>query len=67
MKNNIKAERSRRQMTQQELADALGVSRQAVHAIESGKFNPSTVLSLKISQIFGKQVNEIFFLDEEDQ
>lgn len=54
-------------MTQQELADALGVSRQAVHAIESGKFNPSTVLSLKISQIFGKQVNEIFFLDEEDQ
>lgn len=67
MKNNIKAERSRRQMTQQELADELGVSRQAVHAIESGKFNPSTVLSLKISQIFGKQVNEIFFLDEEDQ
>lgn len=66
MQNNIKSERSRLQMTQQELADALGVSRQAVHAIETGKFNPSTLLSLKISQVFGKPVNEIFFLETGD-
>lgn len=66
MQNNIKSERSRLQMTQQELADALGVSRQAVHAIETGKFNPSTLLSLKISQVFGKSVNEIFFLETGD-
>lgn len=66
MKNKIKIERSRLQMTQQGLADALGVSRQAVHAIESGKFNPSTVLSLKISRIFGKPVNDIFSLELED-
>jgi len=66
MQNNIKLERSRLQMTQQELADALGVSRQAVHAIETGKFNPSTLLSLKISQVFGKPVNEIFFLETGD-
>lgn len=66
MKNKIKIERSRLQMTQQGLADALGVSRQAVHAIESGKFNPSTILSLKISRIFGKPVNDIFSLELED-
>lgn len=66
MQNNIKLERSRLQMTQQELADALGVSRQAVHAIETGKFNPSTLLSLKISQVFGKPVNEIFTLETGD-
>ncbi len=66
MQNNIKFERSRLQMTQQELADALGVSRQAIHAIETGKFNPSTLLSLKISQVFGKSVNEIFTLETGD-
>lgn len=66
MKNKIKIERSRLQMTQQGLADALGVSRQAVHAIESGKFNPSTIISLKISRIFGKPVNDIFSLELED-
>lgn len=66
MQNNIKVERSRLQMTQQELADALGVSRQAIHAIETGKFNPSTLLSLKISQVFGKSVNEIFTLETGD-
>lgn len=66
MQNNIKLERSRLQMTQQELAEALGVSRQAVHAIETGKFNPSTLLSLKISQVFDKPVNEIFFLETGD-
>ena len=66
MQNNIRFERSRLQMTQQELADALGVSRQAVHAIETGKFNPSTLLSLKISQVFGKSVNEIFTLETGD-
>ena len=66
MQNNIKFERSRLQMTQQELADALGVSRQAIHAIETGKFNPSTLLSLNISQVFGKSVNEIFTLETGD-
>lgn len=66
MQNNIRFERSRLQMTQQELADALGVSRQAIHAIETGKFNPSTLLSLKISQVFGKSVNEIFTLETGD-
>ena len=66
MKNSIKVERARLDMTQQDLADALEVSRQTVNAIEKGKFNPSTILALKISCIFQKSVNEIFTLEESD-
>ena len=53
-------------MSQQDLADVLGVSRQTVNAIEKGKFNPSTVLALKISAVFNLSVNEIFELEAED-
>ena len=66
MKNSIKVERARRDMTQQDLADALEVSRQTINAIEKGKFNPSTILALKISNLFQKSVNEIFSLEEND-
>ena len=66
MKNSIKVERARLDMTQQELADALEVSRQTINAIEKGKFNPSTILALKISNLFQKSVNEIFSLEEND-
>lgn len=66
MKNSIKVERARIDMTQQELADALQVSRQTINAIEKGKFNPSTILALKISDLFQKSVNEIFSLEEAD-
>lgn len=51
MKNSIKVERARLDMTQQDLADKLAVSRQTINAIEKGKFNPSTVLALKILDI----------------
>ena len=54
-------------MTQQDLAEALGVSRQTVNAIEKQKFNPSTLLSLKISALFGKTVNEIFSLEDDER
>jgi putative transcriptional regulator len=53
-------------MTQQELADKVGVSRQTINAIESGKFVPSTVLALKIAHTFEKSVEEIFSLEDED-
>lgn len=66
MKNNIRVARAERRMTQQQLADAVDVSRQTINAIESGKFVPSTVLALKIARTFGKQVEEIFSLEEED-
>lgn len=61
MTNTLRVERAIKQMTQQQLADAIGVSRQTINAIESGKYIPSTLLALKISRIFGKPVNEISF------
>ena len=67
MKNSIKIERARLDMTQQDLADKFAVSRQTINAIEKGKFNPSTVLALKISALFNKSVNDIFELEPEDQ
>jgi putative transcriptional regulator len=66
MKNKIRVARAEERMTQQQLADAVGVSRQTINAIESGKFVPSTVLALKIAQNFGKSVEEIFQLEEND-
>ena len=64
MKNRIRVERAEVRMTQQQLADAVGVSRQTIKAIEAGKFIPSTVLALKIARRFGKPVEEIFQLEE---
>lgn len=59
MKNRIRVERAEVRMTQQQLADAIGVSRQTVNAIEAGRFVPSTVLALKIARIFGKPVEQV--------
>ena len=66
MKNRIRVARAEIRMTQQQLADAAGVSRQTINAIESGKFVPSTLLALKIARIFGKAVEELFELEEGD-
>ena len=66
MTNSIKVERARNNMTQQQLAEMLSVSRQTINAIEKGKFNPSTILSLKISKVFKLSVNDLFQLEEED-
>ena len=66
MNNKIRVARAEARMTQQQLADAAGVSRQTINAIESGKFVPSTVLALKIAREFGKPVEDIFQLEEED-
>ncbi|MFA7444788.1 MAG: helix-turn-helix transcriptional regulator [Flavobacteriaceae bacterium] len=66
MKNNIKIQRAIANITQAELADKIGVSRQTINAMELGKYVPSTVLALKIAKVFGKTVNEIFELEETD-
>ena len=67
MKNlKLKAARAARDLSQQQLAEAVGVSRQTINAIESGKFVPSTVLALKMAKIFNRPVEEIFQLDDED-
>ncbi len=66
MKNRIRVERAELRMTQQQLADAIGVSRQTVNAIETGRFVPSTVLALKIARRFRKPVETIFQLEEDE-
>lgn len=66
MKNRIRVARAEVRMTQQQLAEAIGVSRQTINAIESGKFVPSTVLALKMAHVFEKLVEDIFMLDDED-
>lgn len=67
MTNTLRIERAILHMTQQQLADATKVSRQTINAIESGKYIPSTLLALKISEVFNKPVNEIFRLEESDK
>jgi putative transcriptional regulator len=66
MKNNIRIQRAILNITQQQLAEQIGVSRQTINAMESNKYVPSTVLALKIAKLFEKQVEEIFLLEEED-
>ena len=66
MKNRIRVARAEVRMTQQQLAEAIGVSRQTINAIESGKFVPSTVLALNMANLFEKPVEELFILDDED-
>ncbi|CAK7083030.1 MAG: hypothetical protein PARBA_03630 [Parabacteroides sp.] len=66
MNNTIRVERAIRRLTQQQLAEAVKVSRQTINAIELGKYIPSTVLSLKIAAVFEKSVNDIFTLEDTD-
>jgi putative transcriptional regulator len=66
MKNNVKAIRGIKGITQEELAQLLGVSRQTVISIESSRYVPSTVLSLKISKFLDKNVEELFELEKSD-
>lgn len=66
MKNRLKVARAEADLTQEELAKRIGVSRQTINAVESGRYVPSTVLALKMAQVFGKPVEEIFFLEDDD-
>lgn len=66
MKNTIKVERAKLDITQQDLADRVNVSRQTINSIETGRYVPSAILALKISIVFGISVNELFTLESED-
>lgn len=66
MKNTIKVERAKKNWTQEDLARKIGISRQSVNSIETGKFIPSTVLALKMAKVFGANVESIFQLDKQD-
>lgn len=66
MKNTIKVERARHNLTQQDLAEKVQVSRQTINSIEAGKYVPSTVLALKIAKVFEIALEEIFELEDGD-
>ncbi len=66
MENYIRVERAKKKITQAELAKKLNVSRQTIHAIETGKFVPSTVLALKIAKFFNVRVEDLFKLENTD-
>ncbi|RCS27010.1 transcriptional regulator [Polaribacter sp. WD7] len=66
MKNTIKVQRAILDLTQDDLAKKIGVSRQTINSIEKNRYIPSTVLALKLSNIFGISVNEFFNLEDDD-
>lgn len=66
MKNSIKVERAKKNITQAELAKLAKVSRQTINAMELGKYVPSTVLALRLAQIFEVEISEIFTLEDPD-
>ena len=64
MKNNIKVYRAMNDLTQENLAEKVGVTRQTIHAIEKGKYDPSLELAFKLSKLFGARIEEIFFYED---
>ena len=66
MWNKLKVERAKLNFTQQDLADKVGVSRQTINSIEAERYVPSSVLAIKISEVFKTTVNEIFTLEIDD-
>ncbi|GAA0268891.1 helix-turn-helix transcriptional regulator [Alteraurantiacibacter aestuarii] len=64
MKNRLKVMRAERDWSQQDLAEQLGVSRQSVNAIETGKYDPSLPLAFRIADVFELPIEEIFLRDE---
>ncbi|UAM99932.1 helix-turn-helix transcriptional regulator [Polaribacter litorisediminis] len=66
MKNTLKVQRAILDLTQEQLAKKIGVSRQTINSIEKNRYVPSTVLALKLSAIFKISVNDFFILEETD-
>ncbi|MBS1621813.1 MAG: helix-turn-helix transcriptional regulator [Bacteroidetes bacterium] len=66
MKNKVRELRTKKNITQNQLAEMLNVSRQTIFAIETAMYIPSTVLALKIARVFKKNVEEIFELEKKD-
>ena len=66
MENTIKVERAILSLTQDDLAKKIGVSRQTINSIEANRYVPSTVLALKLSEVFNKPVNDFFKLSSDD-
>lgn len=66
MKNRIEAIRKERGIRQEDFAKSMGVSRQTISSLETGRYNPSIILAYKIAQYFGMTIEEVFIFEEED-
>ena len=66
MKNKIETIRKEQGILQDEMAKALGVSRQTISSLENGRYNPSIMLAYKIAKYFGKTIEEVFVFEEEE-
>jgi putative transcriptional regulator len=67
MRNGVREQREKRGLTQKELGERVGVSRQAINAIETGKFDPSIWLAFDLARLFGTSIEELFYFKEEDR
>ena len=67
MKNRIEAIRKERGILQEDMAKAMGVSRQTISSLENGRYNPSILLAYKIAKFFDMTIEEIFVFEEEQQ
>lgn len=67
MKNRIQELRKENRIRQEDLADAVGVTRQTIISLENGKYNASLQLAYKIAKYFGKQIEEVFLFEEEEE
>jgi len=65
LKNIVKTLREKKDLTQQDLADIMAVSRQTINSLETGKYNPSILLAHKIANFFGVIIEQIFIFEEE--
>ena len=66
MKNKIELIRGARGIRQDELAKAMGVSRQTISSLENGRYNPSIMLAYKLAKYFGMTIEEVFCFEEEE-
>ncbi len=65
MRNDVRALRISKELSQAELGEVLAVSRQTVNAIETGRYSPSLPLAIKLARFFGRTVEEVFHVDDE--
>jgi putative transcriptional regulator len=64
LENNIRVLRAVKNISQEQLAQELGVTRQTIHAVETGKYNPSLDLAFKMARFFEKSIEEIFIYED---
>jgi len=64
LRNTIKVQRAKKDLTQEQLADLVGVTRTTINFVERGRWVPSTILALKIARVFEVPFEEVFYLDE---